>query len=105
MLLNYFKTNDFKLPQRHQLSISHDIKLQNIHLSADKETAMQIDDKSILNSIEEAVALATAQLKLAPSVLFQAKAVHLIEDISNYKNVIQIFFTKGSLIHLIKLFY
>jgi hypothetical protein len=48
---------------------------------------MQIDDKNLLDNIEDAVVLATDQLNLAPSVLFQAKVVNLIEDINSYKNV------------------
>ena len=72
---------------RHQLAISHDIRLLNLPISSDKETAMQIDDKTLLDSIEDAVVLATDQLKLAPSILFQAKVVNLIEDINTYKNV------------------
>lgn len=71
-------------------------------LHAEKETAMQIDDKSVLENLEDAVSLATVQLKLAPSVLFQAKAVSLIEDIFNHKNVIKIKFKKKR-INLIKI--
>ena len=55
---------------------------------AEKETEMQIEDKIVLNNIEDAVCLSTFQLKLAPSVLFQAKAVNLIENINSHKNVI-----------------
>ena len=80
MLMNYFKMNwgsDLKIPARHQISISNskfnffsfsfksivnlnlklDIQMLNLPLLAEKETEME----------------------LAPSVLFQAKAVNLIE--------------------------
>lgn len=91
MLLNYLKQNwgaELKIPVRHQMAITHDIRLLNLPVSADKETAMQIDDKHVLESIEDAVAIATDHLKLAPSLLFQTKCVNLIEDINSYKNVI-----------------
>ncbi len=111
MLMNYFKMNwgsDLKIPTRHQLSISNskynffhfsfktivnlnlklDIQILNLPLLAEKETEMQIEDKIVLNNIEDAVCLSTFQLKLAPSVLFQAKAVNLIENINSHKNVI-----------------
>lgn len=65
-----------------------DIQMLNLPLLAEKETEMQIEDKIVLNNIEDAVCLSTFQLKLAPSVLFQAKAVNLIENINSHKNVI-----------------
>ena len=56
-------------------------------LAVDKETAMHIEDKIILNDIADAVNVATQKLKLASSVVFQSKAVNLIEKIYSCKNV------------------
>lgn len=59
----------------------------NLPIFFEKETAMQIEDKIKLNSIPDAVVLATNKLKLAPSVLFQTKVVCIIESLFNFKNV------------------
>lgn len=53
----------------------------------DKETAMQIEDKIVLNSLPDSVVVATSRLKLTPSILFQTKCVNLIENLLKCKNV------------------
>ena len=60
----------------------------NLPLAVDKETAMHIEDKIVHNDIADAVSVATQKLKLAPSIVFQSKAVNLIEKIHSCKNVI-----------------
>lgn len=64
----------------------------NLPIFADKETAMQIEDKTKLGCIPDAVIISTNKLRLAPSVLFQTKAVSIIENLLSYKNVLLIFF-------------
>ena len=76
----------------------------NLPIFFEKETAMQIEDKIKLNSIPDAVLLATNKLKLAPSILFQTKAVFIIENLLAYKNVrIKLFFVFNFLVFIFKL--
>lgn len=53
----------------------------------EKETAMQIEDKNVLNSLTDAVLVATARLKLAPSISFEIKCMNVLENITKTKNV------------------
>ena len=51
---------------------------------------IQKNDRMVLNDIADAVSVATFKLKLASSVLFQTRAVNIIEHLLSYKNVILI---------------
>ena len=59
----------------------------NLPVYYEKEAAMQIEDKISIDDLADAVSLATQKLKLASSILFQSKAVNLIENLVSYKNV------------------
>ena len=59
----------------------------NLSVYYEKEAAMQIEDKISIDDLADAVSLATQKLKLASSILFQSKAVNLIENLVSYKNV------------------
>ena len=59
----------------------------NLSVYYEKEAAMQIEDKISIDDLADAVSLATQKLKLASSILFQSKAVKLIENLVSYKNV------------------
>jgi hypothetical protein len=59
----------------------------NLSTIVDKETAIQIEDKTVLGDIADAVSVATNRLKLASSLLFQTRAVNILELILNHKNV------------------
>ena len=89
MLMSYLKTvwKCVKLPLRHQLSISNNKTFQSLSVTVEKETAMQIEDKIVITNVNDAVAVSIARLKLASSVLFQAKCVNLIENLSTHRNV------------------
>ncbi len=65
-----------------------DANTLNLPTNIDKETAIQIEDKTVLNDIADAVSVATHRLKLASSILFQTRAVNILELILNHKNVI-----------------
>lgn len=49
---------------------------------------MQIEDKNVLNSLSDALLVAIARLKLAPSMLFEIKCMNVLENMVKYKNVI-----------------
>ena len=90
LLMNYFKSGSWKcvkLAHRHQLAIEDDRAYVNLGMKIDKETAMQIEDKLVIGSVNNAVAVASFKMKLAASVLFQAKCVSVIENLSTRKNV------------------
>ncbi len=89
LLMNYLKTewNCVRLALRHQLAITNDTAYMNLPMRVDKETAMQIEDKLVLCSVNSAVAVATVKLRLAASVLFQSKCVNVIEHLTARKNV------------------
>ena len=59
----------------------------NLPVWVEKETAMQIEDKNVLNSLSDSVLVATSRLNLAPSILFQIKCMNLLEDLIKIKNV------------------
>lgn len=59
----------------------------NLPVWAENETAMQVEDKHFLNSLIDSVLVATAKLKLAPSILFQMKCINLVENLIKNKNV------------------
>ena len=53
----------------------------------EKETAMQIEDKVVLNNLPDAISVATQKQKLAPSVMFQTKTANIIENLNSFKNL------------------
>ena len=92
MMLSFLKNvwPDVIIPERFRLSVKNNVKLLNLPLFMEKETCMQIDDKTMLNEMTDAVLIATTKLKLASSVLFQSKAVSVIENLKSFKNLLLI---------------
>ncbi|CAF0814108.1 unnamed protein product [Brachionus calyciflorus] len=90
MLFNYLKSiwPDVEMAYKNEFLLENDATLMNLPIFFEKETAMQIEDKIKLNSIPDAVVLATNKLKLSSSVLFQTRAVFIIENLINYKNLL-----------------
>lgn len=64
----------------------------NLPVWVEKETAMQIEDKNVLNCLNDSVLVATGRHKLAPAILFQLKCMNLVENLSKAKNVINYYF-------------
>ncbi len=60
----------------------------NASIHIEKETAIQMEDKPVISDLSDAVSIATHKLKLVSSILFQTKAVNIVENILNYKNLL-----------------
>lgn len=92
MMLSFLKNvwPDVVIPERFRLSVKNNVKLLNLPLFMEKETCMQIEDKTVLSEFTDAVFIATSKLRLASSVLFQSKAVNVIENLKSFKNLLLI---------------
>jgi hypothetical protein len=92
MMLSFLKNvwPDVIIPERFRLSVKNNVKFLNLPLYMEKETCMQLEDKTVLTEMTDAVFIATTKLKLASSVLFQSKAVSVIENLKSFKNLLLI---------------
>lgn len=88
ILLYFLKTiwPSIKLPYKYHYEFENTNSI-NLPIQIDKETPIQVDDKVILDDIADAVSVSTSKLKLAPSILFQTRAVNIIELLLGHKNV------------------
>jgi hypothetical protein len=59
----------------------------SLPLSLEKESATQIDDKTLANNLGDAVSIALHRLALAESALFHAVTVNFLESFASFKNV------------------
>ena len=59
----------------------------NAPLIIEKDTAIQIDVKLPLMDISDAVLVASHELNLSPTILFQSKVLAIVENLKRYKNV------------------
>jgi hypothetical protein len=92
ILFNFTQTiwPHFKLPLSLKFQMPENLKLLNLPLYIEKETEIQIEDKSFINDINDAVSIAITELKLTPSIAFEAKVSNFIDHLNNHRNLLLI---------------